>query len=63
MSQEKLNGKGQKSETEGLEKNKTLECKTEILEKTTTIYEEDNLQQELERHNQKHQQQFADKRR
>lgn len=37
----------------------------EILEKTTTIYEEDkrNLQQELESQNQKLQRQFSDKRR
>lgn len=37
----------------------------EILEKTTTIYEEDkrNLQQELETQNQKLQRQFSDKRR
>uniref|UniRef100_A0A8C9AYF2 Kinesin-like protein n=1 Tax=Phocoena sinus TaxID=42100 RepID=A0A8C9AYF2_PHOSS len=57
---------GQKSEIERLEKkNKTLEYKVEILEKTTTIYEEDkrNLQQELETQNQKLQQQFSDKRR
>ncbi|XP_059953078.1 kinesin-like protein KIF23 isoform X4 [Mesoplodon densirostris] len=69
--QGKLNEKekvisGQKSEIERLEKkNKTLEYKVEILEKTTTIYEEDkrNLQQELETQNQKLQQQFSDKRR
>ncbi|XP_040595777.1 kinesin-like protein KIF23 isoform X10 [Mesocricetus auratus] len=69
--QEKLNEKeklisGQKSEIERLEKkNKTLEYKIEILEKTTTIYEEDkrNLQQELESQNQKLQRQFSDKRR
>lgn len=37
----------------------------DILEKTTTIYEEDkrNLQQELETQNQKLQRQFSDKRR
>uniref|UniRef100_G1Q3H0 Uncharacterized protein n=1 Tax=Myotis lucifugus TaxID=59463 RepID=G1Q3H0_MYOLU len=42
-----------------------LGIKIEILEKTTTIYEEDkrNLQQELEAQNQKLQQQFSDKRR
>ncbi|XP_061037939.1 kinesin-like protein KIF23 isoform X3 [Eubalaena glacialis] len=69
--QGKLNEKekvisGQKSEIERLEKkNKTLEYKVEILEKTTTIYEEDkrNLQQELETQNQKLQRQFSDKRR
>lgn len=69
--QEKLNEKeklisGQKSEIERLEKkNKTLEYKIEILEKTTTIYEEDkrNLQQELESQNQKLQREFSDKRR
>ncbi|XP_074248838.1 kinesin-like protein KIF23 isoform X2 [Saimiri boliviensis] len=57
---------GQKLEIERLEKkNKTLEYKIEILEKTTTIYEEDkrNLQQELETQNQKLQRQFSDKRR
>uniref|UniRef100_A0A8C6G718 Kinesin-like protein n=1 Tax=Mus spicilegus TaxID=10103 RepID=A0A8C6G718_MUSSI len=69
--QEKLNERekvisGQKLEIERLEKrNKTLEYKIEILEKTTTIYEEDkrNLQQELESQNQKLQRQFSDKRR
>ncbi|XP_057579052.1 kinesin-like protein KIF23 isoform X5 [Hippopotamus amphibius kiboko] len=69
--QGKLNEKdkvisGQKLELERLEKkNKTLEYKVEILEKTTTIYEEDkrNLQQELETQNQKLQRQFSDKRR
>ncbi|KAM6202746.1 kinesin-like protein KIF23 [Rhynchocyon petersi] len=69
--QGKLNEKekvisGQKLELEWLEKkNKTLEYKIEILEKTTTIYEEDkrNLQQELETQNQKLQRQFSDKRR
>ncbi|XP_042108047.1 kinesin-like protein KIF23 isoform X6 [Ovis aries] len=69
--QGKLNEKekvisGQKMEIERLEKkNKTLEYKVEILEKTTTIYEEDkrNLQQELETQNQKLQRQFSDKRR
>ncbi|XP_058521599.1 kinesin-like protein KIF23 isoform X3 [Ochotona princeps] len=57
---------GQKLEIERLEKkNKTLEYKIEILEKTTTIYEEDkrNLQQELETQTQKLQRQFSDKRR
>ncbi|XP_012867541.1 PREDICTED: kinesin-like protein KIF23 isoform X2 [Dipodomys ordii] len=69
--QGKLNEKeklisGQKIEIERLEKkNKTLEYKIEILEKTTTIYEEDkrNLQQELETQNQKLQRHFSDKRR
>uniref|UniRef100_A0A8C8WQ09 Kinesin-like protein n=1 Tax=Panthera leo TaxID=9689 RepID=A0A8C8WQ09_PANLE len=69
--QGKLNEKekvisGQKLEIERLEKkNKTLEYKIEILEKTTTIYEEDKrtLQQELEAQNQKLQRQFSDKRR
>ncbi|KAM5241851.1 kinesin-like protein KIF23 isoform 3-T3 [Hipposideros larvatus] len=69
--QGKLNEKekvisGQKLELERLEKkNKTLEYKIEILEKTTTIYEEDKrtLQQELETQNQKLQRQFSDKRR
>ncbi|XP_016053569.1 PREDICTED: kinesin-like protein KIF23 isoform X2 [Miniopterus natalensis] len=69
--QGKLNEKekvisGQKLEIERLEKKtKTLEYKIEILEKTTTIYEEDkrSLQQELETQNQKLQQQFSDKRR
>ncbi|XP_019581206.2 kinesin-like protein KIF23 isoform X3 [Rhinolophus sinicus] len=69
--QGKLNEKekmisGQKLEIERLEKkNKTLEYKIEILEKTTSIYEEDkrNLQQELETQNQKLQRQFSDKRR
>ena len=69
--QGKLNEKekvisGQKLEIEQLEKkNKTLEYKVEILEKTTTIYEEDkrNLQQELETQNEKLQRQFSDKRR
>ncbi|KAM5291724.1 kinesin-like protein KIF23 [Ctenodactylus gundi] len=57
---------GQKVEIERLEKkNKTLEYKIEILEKTTTIYEEDkrNLQQELEAQSQRLQRQFSDKRR
>ncbi|XP_076780575.1 LOW QUALITY PROTEIN: kinesin-like protein KIF23 [Arvicanthis niloticus] len=57
---------GQKLKIERLEKkNKTLEYKIEILEKTTTIYEEDkrNLQQELESQNQKLQRQVSDKRR
>ncbi|XP_068954297.1 kinesin-like protein KIF23 isoform X2 [Petaurus breviceps papuanus] len=57
---------GQKAEIERLEKKtKTLEYKIEILEKTTTIYEEDkrNLQQELESQSQKLQRQFSDKRR
>ena len=42
-----------------------LLSQVEILEKTTTIYEEDkrNLQQELETQNQKLQRQFSDKRR
>ncbi|XP_039075387.1 kinesin-like protein KIF23 isoform X5 [Hyaena hyaena] len=69
--QGKLNEKekvisGQKLEIERLEKkNRTLEYKIEILEKTTTIYEEDKrtLQQELEAQNQKLQRQFSDKRR
>ncbi|KAM5338151.1 kinesin-like protein KIF23 isoform 5-T5 [Glossophaga mutica] len=69
--QGKLNEKekvisGQKLEIERLEKkNKTLEYKIEILEKTTTIFEEDkrSLQQELEAQNQKLQRQFSDKRR
>uniref|UniRef100_A0ABI7XWM0 Kinesin-like protein n=1 Tax=Felis catus TaxID=9685 RepID=A0ABI7XWM0_FELCA len=69
--QGKLNEKekvisGQKLEIERLEKkNKTLEYKIEILEKTTTIYEEDKrtLQQELEAQSQKLQRQFSDKRR
>uniref|UniRef100_A0A8C5LGC0 Kinesin-like protein n=1 Tax=Jaculus jaculus TaxID=51337 RepID=A0A8C5LGC0_JACJA len=69
--QGKLNEKeklisGQKLEIERLEKkNKTLEYKIEILEKTTTIYEEDkrNLQQELEAQNEKLQRQCSDKRR
>ncbi|XP_078539126.1 kinesin-like protein KIF23 isoform X7 [Lissotriton helveticus] len=55
-----------KSECERLEKkNKTLEYKIEILEKTTAIYEEDkrSLQQELESRNQKLQRQLSDKRR
>ncbi|XP_045678699.1 kinesin-like protein KIF23 isoform X3 [Phyllostomus hastatus] len=67
--QGKLNEKekvisGQKLEIERLEKkNKTLEYKIEILEKTTTIFEEDkrNLQQELDAQNQKLQRQFSDK--
>ncbi|XP_065415203.1 kinesin-like protein KIF23 isoform X5 [Chrysemys picta bellii] len=57
---------GQKTEIERLEKKtKTLEYKIEILEKTTTIYEEDkrNLQQELESKSQKLQRQASDKRR
>uniref|UniRef100_A0A8C0GLQ2 Kinesin-like protein n=1 Tax=Chelonoidis abingdonii TaxID=106734 RepID=A0A8C0GLQ2_CHEAB len=57
---------GQKMEIERLEKKtKTLEYKIEILEKTTTIYEEDkrNLQQELESKSQKLQRQASDKRR
>ncbi|XP_053526119.1 kinesin-like protein KIF23 isoform X3 [Artibeus jamaicensis] len=69
--QGKLNEKekvisGQKLEIERLEKkNKTLEYKIEILEKTTTIFEEDkrSLQHELEAQNQKLQRQFSDKRR
>ncbi|KGL72910.1 Kinesin-like KIF23, partial [Tinamus guttatus] len=57
---------GQKMELERLEKkNKTLEYKIEILEKTATIYEEDkrNLQQELESKSQKLQREASDKRR
>uniref|UniRef100_A0A670K4H2 Kinesin-like protein n=1 Tax=Podarcis muralis TaxID=64176 RepID=A0A670K4H2_PODMU len=56
----------QKTEIERLEKKaKTLEYKIEILEKTTTIYEEEkrNLQQELESKSQKLQRQVSDKRR
>ncbi|XP_060031607.1 kinesin-like protein KIF23 isoform X1 [Erinaceus europaeus] len=55
-----------RTELERLEKkNKTLEYKIEILEKTTAIYEEDkrSLQQELETQAQKLQRQFSDKRR
>lgn len=55
-----------RTELERLEKkNKTLEYKIEILEKTTAIYEEDkrSLQQELETQTQKLQRQFSDKRR
>uniref|UniRef100_A0A8C6Y911 Kinesin-like protein n=1 Tax=Naja naja TaxID=35670 RepID=A0A8C6Y911_NAJNA len=57
---------GQKTEIERLEKKaKTLEYKIDILEKTTTIYEEEkrNLQQELESKSQKLQRQVSDKRR
>ncbi|XP_033022737.1 kinesin-like protein KIF23 isoform X8 [Lacerta agilis] len=56
----------QKTEIERLEKKaKTLEYKIDILEKTTTIYEEEkrNLQQELESKSQKLQRQVSDKRR
>ncbi|XP_019333376.2 kinesin-like protein KIF23 isoform X9 [Alligator mississippiensis] len=57
---------GQKMEIERLEKkNKTLEYKIDILEKTATIYEEEKrtLQQELESKSQKLQRQASDKRR
>uniref|UniRef100_A0A670ZHM7 Kinesin-like protein n=1 Tax=Pseudonaja textilis TaxID=8673 RepID=A0A670ZHM7_PSETE len=57
---------GQKTEIERLEKKaKTLEYKIDILEKTTTIYEEEkrNLHQELESKSQKLQRQVSDKRR
>nr|XP_008107339.1 PREDICTED: kinesin-like protein KIF23 isoform X4 [Anolis carolinensis] len=57
---------GQKTEVERLEKkSKTLEYKIDILEKTTTIYEEEkrNLQLELENKTQKLQRQVSDKRR
>ncbi|MEE6503505.1 hypothetical protein FKM82_004841 [Ascaphus truei] len=56
----------QKSEVERLEKKvKTLEYKIDVLEKTTTIYEEDkrSLQHELENRNQKMQRQLSDKKR
>ncbi|KAM3924715.1 kinesin-like protein KIF23 [Leptodactylus fuscus] len=56
----------QKAEIERLEKKvKTLEYKIDILEKTTTIYEDEkrNLQQDLEAHQQKLQRQLSDKRR
>ncbi|KAM4677358.1 kinesin-like protein KIF23 isoform 10-T10 [Discoglossus pictus] len=56
----------QKSEVERLEKKiKTLEYKIDVLEKTTTIYEDDkrSLQHELENRNQKLQRQLSDKRR
>ncbi|XP_069480325.1 kinesin-like protein KIF23 isoform X7 [Ambystoma mexicanum] len=69
--QSKLNEKEKvitsiKSECERLEKrNKTLEYKIDILEKTTSIYEEEkrSLHQELENRNQKLQRQLSDKRR
>ncbi|XP_019389444.1 PREDICTED: kinesin-like protein KIF23 isoform X5 [Crocodylus porosus] len=57
---------GQRMEIERLEKkNKTLEYKIDILEKTATIYEEEKrtLQQELESKSQKLQRQASDKRR
>nr|XP_060611379.1 kinesin-like protein KIF23 [Anolis sagrei ordinatus] len=57
---------GQKAEVERLEKKtKTLEYKIDILEKTTTIYEEEkrNLQLELENKSQKLQRQLSDKQR
>ncbi|XP_077173791.1 kinesin-like protein KIF23 isoform X8 [Paroedura picta] len=57
---------GQKAEMERLEKKaKTLEYKIDILEKTTTIYEEEkrNLQQELDARSQKLQRQASEKRR
>ncbi|XP_029139158.1 kinesin-like protein KIF23 [Protobothrops mucrosquamatus] len=57
---------GQKTEIERLEKKaKTLEYKIDILEKTTSIYEEEkrNLHQELESKSQKLQRQVSDKRR
>ncbi|XP_060630013.2 kinesin-like protein KIF23 isoform X4 [Anolis sagrei] len=56
----------QKAEVERLEKkSKTLEYKIDILEKTTTIYEEEKrkLQLELENKSQKLQRQVSDKRR
>ncbi|CAH2274547.1 kinesin KIF23 isoform X8 [Pelobates cultripes] len=56
----------QKSELERLEKKiKTLEYKIDILEKTTTIYEDEKraLQNDLENQNQKLQRQLSDKRR
>ncbi|XP_032325167.1 kinesin-like protein KIF23 isoform X6 [Camelus ferus] len=69
--QGKLNEKekvisGQKLEIEQLEKkNKTLEYKMEVLEKTAAIYEEDQraLQQRLEAQGQRLQRQLSDKRR
>nr|XP_031547483.1 kinesin-like protein KIF23 isoform X1 [Vicugna pacos] len=57
---------GQKLEIEQLEKkNKTLEYKMEVLEKTAAIYEEDQraLQQRLEAQGQRLQRQLSDKRR
>ncbi|XP_053319559.1 kinesin-like protein KIF23 isoform X1 [Spea bombifrons] len=56
----------QKSEMERLEKKiKTLEYKIDILEKTTTIYEDEkrSLQHDLENQTQKLQRQLSDKRR
>ncbi|XP_063304800.1 kinesin-like protein KIF23 isoform X5 [Pelobates fuscus] len=56
----------QKSELERLEKKiKTLEYKIDILEKTTTIYEDEKraLQNDLENQSQKLQRQLSDKRR
>ncbi|XP_044135292.1 kinesin-like protein KIF23 isoform X4 [Bufo gargarizans] len=56
----------QRSEIERLEKKvKTLEYKIDILEKTTTIYEDEKrtLQQDLDVQNQKLQRQLSDKRR
>ncbi|KAG8440814.1 hypothetical protein GDO86_006523 [Hymenochirus boettgeri] len=56
----------QKSEMERMEKKiKTLEYKIDILEKTTTIYEEEKrtLQQDLESQHHKLQRQLSDKRR
>ncbi|XP_077119330.1 kinesin-like protein KIF23 isoform X8 [Ranitomeya variabilis] len=56
----------QKSEIERLEKKvKTLEYKIDVLEKTTTIYEDEKrtLQHDLESHQQKLQRQLSDKRR
>ncbi|KAM6119550.1 LOW QUALITY PROTEIN: kinesin-like protein KIF23 [Pterocles gutturalis] len=55
---------GQKTELDGWRRKLNLEYKIEILEKTTTIYEEDkrNLQQELESKSQKSRQ-ASDKRR
>ncbi|XP_053574462.1 kinesin-like protein KIF23 isoform X8 [Bombina bombina] len=55
-----------KAEVERLEKKiKTLEYKIDVLEKTTTIYEDDkrSLQHELENQNQKLHRQLSDKRR
>ncbi|NP_001088544.1 kinesin family member 23 S homeolog [Xenopus laevis] len=56
----------QKSEIDRLDKKiKTLEYKIDILEKTTTIYEDEKrtIQQDLENHQQKLQRQLSDKRR
>uniref|UniRef100_A0A6I8Q5G9 Kinesin-like protein n=1 Tax=Xenopus tropicalis TaxID=8364 RepID=A0A6I8Q5G9_XENTR len=56
----------QKSEMERLDKKiKTLEYKIDILEKTTTIYEDEKrtMQQDLDSHQQKLQRQLSDKRR